>query len=95
MLLLLMSVLQGKPSGAGLTGEPGGLVQVLKLTSRSLFSSAYIIHASASYLTLLKQAVVVAFSLALASAGKSSAARIAIMAITTSNSINVKPRCQV
>jgi hypothetical protein len=35
-------------------------------------------------------AIPVAFSLALARAGKRSAARIAMMAMTTSNSINVK-----
>jgi hypothetical protein len=37
------------------------------------------------------QLMLVAFPLALARAGKSSPARMAIIAITTSNSINVKP----
>src|SRR5438045_510020 len=41
-------------------------------------------------LTLLRQAVVCALALALASAGKSIAARMAMMAITTSSSIKVK-----
>src|SRR5689334_5426470 len=40
-------------------------------------------------LKLLTQAIRAAFSLAVASAGRSIAARMAIMAITTSNSINV------
>ena len=36
----------------------------------------------------------VAFSFALANAGKSNPARIAIMAMTTNNSIRVKPNCR-
>src|SRR5580658_2169291 len=40
---------------------------------------------------LLLQAVALAWSLAMANAGKSKLARMAIMAITTSNSIKVKP----
>ena len=39
---------------------------------------------------LLRQEAAMAFSLALAKAGRSIAARIAMMAITTSNSIRVK-----
>jgi len=39
------------------------------------------------------QLVNLAFSLALPSAGRSKLAKIAMMAITTNNSINVKPCC--
>jgi hypothetical protein len=42
-------------------------------------------------LQVLTQFIILALALALPSAGNSIAARIAMMAITTSNSINVKP----
>src|ERR1700677_3307775 len=60
-------------------------------TTRSLLSLAYIVQASANCFWLLKQVDCVAFSLARANAGSNIAAKMAIMAITTSNSINVKP----
>src|SRR6266404_7404924 len=63
-----------------------------KPTIRSWLSSAYITHAIASCLWLLTQVAPMAFNLALDNAGNSSAAKTAIMAITTSNSIRVKPR---
>src|SRR6266702_3915564 len=47
--------------------------------------------ARAICLLLLTQAIVLALALALAKAGSSIAARMAMMAITTSSSINVKP----
>ena len=50
--------------------------------------------ASVSCLTLLRQEMRLARSLALASAGNSRAARIAMIAMTTSNSIKVKPLCR-
>src|SRR5580700_4305318 len=54
-------------------------------------SSAYIMMAKAICLLLLTQLVVLAWTLALASAGSKSAARMAMTAITTSNSISVNP----
>ena len=59
-------------------------------TIRSLLSEAYIFQAKDNCRRLLRQAVSVAFSLARLSAGNNIAARIAMMAITTSNSISVK-----
>src|SRR5947208_2638589 len=50
------------------------------------------IHASVNCLVLLRQAMLNALDFAFASAGKSSPARIAIMAITTSSSMSVKAR---
>src|ERR1043166_755714 len=58
--------------------------------SRSTWSSTYICQQNWSWRWLLKQAVCSAFPLALARVGKSIAARMAMMAITTSNSISVK-----
>src|SRR5579862_4671113 len=49
-------------------------------------------HAVANCLWLLRQLVWMAFCLAWSSTGNSIAARMAIMAITTSSSIKVKPR---
>ena len=57
-----------------------------------LLSSRYILSAIPHWRRLPKQSVRLALSFALASAGKSIAARIAMMAITTSSSINVNPR---
>ena len=56
------------------------------------FSLPYIWQASPICLRLLRQLVRFADSLARASAGKSSDARMAIMAMTTSSSINVNAR---
>src|SRR5437016_2023743 len=61
-------------------------------TRPSLKSPLYRIHANVSCFVLLKQAMLSAFAFALASAGSSSPARIAIMAITTSSSMSVKAR---
>jgi hypothetical protein len=58
---------------------------------KSRLSFEYIAIAKHNCLLLFKQVVRSALALALAKAGKSSAARIAIIAITTSSSINVKP----
>jgi len=54
-------------------------------------SSEYIRNASAICLSLFTQAAPVPDSLALLSAGNNSAAKIAMIAITTSNSISVNP----
>src|SRR2546428_463127 len=56
---------------------------------RSRWSTAYKWQQVSSCFRLFRQAMLNAFSLALASAGKSSAAKIAIMAMTTSSSIKV------
>src|SRR2546426_301881 len=55
----------------------------------SLLSSAYIIHDSPSCLRLAIHLIPCALVLALARAGRSMLARIAIIAITTSSSIKV------
>src|SRR5262249_19665094 len=57
----------------------------------SWLSSAYILQATISWFSLPKHLAAWARSLAFARAGNSIAARIAIIAITTSNSISVKP----
>ena len=59
-----------------------------------LFSSAYICHASDICLRLLRQLVRFADSFARASAGSNRAARMAIIAMTTNNSMRVNARCQ-
>ena len=58
----------------------------------SPLSSAYILKPKAHCFILFKQVIFWAFDLALASAGSSRAARIAMMAITTRSSISVKAR---
>ena len=58
---------------------------------RSSFSPAYIVYASTSDFWLAKQAEPHASSLAARKLGIRTAIKIAIMAITTNNSINVKP----
>ena len=55
-------------------------------------SSTYIFVASMICLMLLRQAMDLAFSLAFDNAGSSIAARIAMMAMTTSSSIKVNAR---
>ena len=55
------------------------------------YSETYIVTARPICLQLFRQADWPAFAFALAKAGNSSPASIAIMAITTSNSISVKP----
>src|SRR5713101_2872897 len=62
-------------------------------TSRPPLSEAYIAQQRQSCLWLLRQFVVFARSLALLSAGNNIAARMAMMAITTSNSIKVNAVC--
>src|ERR1039458_257199 len=59
---------------------------------KSLLSPEYMITASPICFSLLKQLIASALSFALLSAGSSMAARMAMMAMTTSNSIRVKPR---
>ena len=59
-----------------------------------LLSSRYMVWARPHCLRLLEQAARLASSLALARAGSSMAARIAMTAMTTSNSIRVKPARQ-
>src|SRR6266542_2420784 len=63
--------------------------------TESLFSSAYMAHASCSCRTLLRHATPCAFALALLNAGNSIEARIAMMAMTTSNSMRVNPICDL
>jgi len=58
---------------------------------KPLLSPAYISQARATCLLLLMQLIPVALALALAKAGSNKPAKIAIMAITTSSSMRVKP----
>src|SRR5690349_542687 len=60
-------------------------------TILSLLSPEYMYQPSCSCLRLLRQLMPCALVLALARAGKSIAARMAIMAMTTRSSISVKP----
>src|SRR6266700_1376937 len=61
-------------------------------TSQSLFSWTYMVQASCNCFRLLRQTTACALALARARAGKSKAARIARMAMTTKSSIRVKPQ---
>src|SRR6266568_8462392 len=74
------------------TAVTAGQVPVLRGGKNSWLSPAYMWKPSPICLLLLQQAMALALSLALPNAGRSIAARIAMMAITTSNSISVKPR---
>src|ERR1017187_2791619 len=60
--------------------------------SQSALSVAYIIQVVANCFSLLMHWMRLAASFARASAGSSNAARMAIMAMTTNNSMRVKPR---
>src|SRR6185503_11490025 len=73
--------------------SPGG-VQLAAPTRRSFQSSEYIRQANINCLLLFRHMMPCALALALDKAGNSNAARIAMMAMTTSNSINVKAPCQ-
>jgi len=86
--LLCISVRQGVLTG--LRVPPG--VYVPRFTILSLFSSAYMYQVVPNCFSLPRQAAVVALTFALPRAGNSIAAKIAIIAITTSNSIRVKPQ---
>src|ERR1700722_13403730 len=75
--------------------EPGSLMAFTVLPSSgtpSPLSPAYILKASPHWRMLFMHCVVFAFCLAPANTGNSNPARIAMMAITTSNSIRVNAR---
>src|SRR5437868_1889404 len=74
-------------------GPRGGQGMSLVATRVLSLSSEYIIYPTAICFWLERQLAMVPFCLALFRAGRSIAARMAMMAITTSNSISVKPRC--
>src|SRR5262245_12237801 len=69
----------------GLLGRPSSAA-----SSISLLSSAYNLQPTINCLPLFKQAIPCALVFALDNAGISIAARIAMIAITTSNSMSVK-----
>ena len=69
---------------------PGG-VQLAAPGNRSPLSAAYNFHASINCLVLFMQEMPVALDFALANAGRSIPAKIAMMAMTTSSSIRVNP----
>ncbi|MDB6036736.1 MAG: DNA-binding response regulator [Verrucomicrobiales bacterium] len=84
-----------KSGGAPFTGvynHPGKAFPQIGLGMKSWLSVVYITVASPSCLLLLRQVVRTARALADAIAGNSILARIAIMAITTSNSMRVNAR---
>src|SRR5687768_2091958 len=68
-----------------------GQVPVFNGGREPAWSLAYIMKASAICLLLLTHATPLAFSFARLKAGRSIAARIAMIAITTSSSMSVKP----
>src|ERR1035438_1009471 len=71
---------------------PGSLPLAYKPAVLSLLSPAYMIQPSVNCFVQFIQLTAQAFCFALLKAGNNMAARMAIMAMTTSNSINVKPR---
>src|ERR1017187_7673895 len=86
-----MSTRQGRLLGSSGCARLVGVPQVPLKIRRSLFSSAYITQARHNCLLRLTQLTMSARRLALFNAGSSSAARMAMMAMTTSSSIKVKP----
>ena len=72
-------------AGAVIVDDPYSVACIL-----SRLSPAYIVKASINWRWLLWQLASVALSLALDKAGRSMAAKMAMMAMTTSNSIKVK-----
>jgi len=88
---LLMSQLAALGVKSSQPENQFGLLGILSSAamSKSLLSSAYMIHPRASCLPLFMQLIPWDFVLAFPKAGKSIAARMAMMAMTTSNSINV------
>ena len=79
------------PPPVSATTAPALFLQPSVGAKKSLLSIEYICHAKINCFWLLAQAAPVALALALANAGKSMPARIAMMAMTTSNSMRVKP----
>jgi hypothetical protein len=76
------------------THASGGVDPELEIqfgTSQSLLSPAYMTQQTLSCRMLLMHFMVIALALAWERAGRSIAARMAIIAMTTSNSIKVKP----
>src|ERR1035437_6003796 len=69
----------------------GVVANGLFMTSQSLLSPVYINQHVESCFILLRQPIACALPLALDNAGSNSAARMAMIAMTTSNSIKVKP----
>src|SRR2546430_2313226 len=80
-----------EPAHQTFVGLLGVATSALAQTNTSRFSSVYMRQAMASCRWLFMHWIPCALHLARAKAGRSMAARIAIMAMTTSNSINVNP----
>src|SRR5258706_1599408 len=74
------------------TGVNPPLLSTIFPGNQSLLSPSYRILANCSCFILLRQEMPCALILALAKAGNNMAASIAIMAMTTSSSMRVKPR---
>ena len=79
------------PPPVSATTAPALFLQPSVGAKESLLSIEYICHARTNCFWLLAQAAPVALDFALAKAGKSMPAKIAMMAMTTSNSMRVKP----
>src|ERR1035441_7781646 len=73
-------------------GPPSVPTVALEKSNLSALSSVYMRQAKASCRLLFMHCTPCAFSLARDNAGSSSAARIAMMAMTTSSSMSVNPR---
>src|ERR1043165_5114213 len=80
------------PRGTYASG--GGVPRISSGTMCSVLSSAYMTNATPICLELFKQAMPRALLFALLNAGRSRPARIAMIAMTTSNSIKVNPALQ-
>src|SRR5436190_17664931 len=78
------------PDAMGLLTWPADIMESLGGRTSAL-STAYRCQQTSSCLRLFRHTIAAAFSLDFVNAGRSKAARIAMIAITTSNSIRVKP----
>src|ERR1035441_2265014 len=92
-MVLVLSVVPGLQSSQPSTHPPRLMLPLALGGTLSWLSSAYIIQASVSCFWFDMHLMPNAFILALPQAGSTTAAGIARMAMTTSNSISVKPRC--
>src|SRR5713101_6852295 len=97
MLLVVRSV-RALPT----TQEPGKALDIVGPAEPSMlggraspFSRTYMCHPNCNCLRLFMQAMDCALALALANAGDSMPARIAMMAMTTSSSMSVNPLTRV
>src|SRR2546423_15662184 len=89
MLVACVAMATSPPTHAS-GGETPVLAEIQFGTTQSLLSPAYITQHKSSCLMLLRHLILCAFALARPNAGRSIAAKIAMIAITTKSSIKVK-----